>query len=66
MPKHALLRQHRLVVERRIEERIREIGAERTADLHGANGTPRARAAAKIFDQFADGDAKGELNQPAA
>jgi hypothetical protein len=42
-----------LIVERRVEQLAREIGAERPTDLHGANRAARARAAADLVDQLA-------------
>ena len=54
-----------LVVERRVEQRAREIGAERPADLHGAHRAARARAAADVVDQLAERDAEGGLEQAA-
>src|SRR6266702_1647917 len=54
-----------LVVERRIEQRTREIGAERAADLHRANGTARKRAAADVIDELAERHAERRLEQPA-
>ncbi len=55
----------RLVVERRVEQRARKIGAERTADLHGAHGTAGEGAAADVVDELAERDAEGGLEQPA-
>jgi hypothetical protein len=40
------------IVERRIEQGAREVGAERAADLYGADGTAGKRAAADVVDQF--------------
>ncbi len=40
---HALLFSEGFVIERRIEERFREIGAERPAHLHGAQRTSAER-----------------------
>ena len=54
-----------LVVERRVEERAREIGAERTADLHGAHRPAGRRAAADVVDELAERDAEGRLEEPA-
>src|SRR5262245_47183120 len=50
-----------LVVERRVEQLAREVGAERTADLHGANRPPRAGAAADVIDERAERDAERGL-----
>ncbi len=47
-----------LVVERRVEQFAREIGAERTADLHRAHRASSKGAAANIFDEFAQRDAR--------
>ena len=56
---------HRLVVERRIEERLGKIGAKRSADLDRADRPAGARAAAEAFDQFAQSRAEGELDESA-
>ena len=53
----------RLVVERRVEQRAREIGAERAADLHRLDRAARSRAAADIVDQLAERQAEGGLEQ---
>ena len=55
----------RLVVERRVEQLAWEIGAERTADLHGAHRAACARAAADLIDQRAERDAERRLVEPA-
>ena len=60
------LRGEGLVVERGVEQRGREIGAQRTADLHGADRPAGQRAAADVVDQFAQGDAEPRLEQAAA
>src|SRR5258706_16157770 len=66
MSDHAALRCECLIVERHVEEVRRPIGAQRPADLHGANGTARIGAAAIVFDQFAQSDAEGESDEHAA
>ena len=54
-----------LIVERRIEQRAREVGAERSADLHRAHRAPGKRAAADVVDEFAERDAERGLEQAA-
>ena len=54
-----------LIVERRIEERLGKIGAKRAADLNRADRPTGPRAAAKAFDEFAQGRAEGEFDEPA-
>jgi hypothetical protein len=54
------------VVDGRIELRRRNIGAERTADLHRADGTPGGRAAAVLIQQFSQADAESALDETAA
>ena len=53
------------IIQRHIEQAGGPIGAERTADLHRAHRPARICAAAKILDQFAQGQAEGALDQPA-
>src|SRR6185312_14555208 len=65
MAEHAARGEHRLVVERRVEELFGKIGAERAADLDRADRAPRARAPAEALDQLADREAEGELDQAA-
>src|SRR5262245_52416779 len=55
-----------LVVEGRVEQRRRKVGAERTADLDGSDGPARCGAPANRVDQFAERDAERGLEQPAA
>src|SRR5436305_1662180 len=50
-----------LVVEGEVEEQPREIGAERSADLHRAHRPSAPRAAADVVDQLAERDAEGSL-----
>src|SRR5579883_904396 len=54
-----------LIVERRVEQRAREIGAERTADLRRAHRAAGKRAAADIVDELAERNAEGSLEQAA-
>ena len=54
-----------LVVHRQVEHCLGDIGAERPADLGGAERAARGGAAAEILDQRADRDAEGLLDQPA-
>src|SRR5580704_3495869 len=49
----------RFIVERRIEQFARKIGAKRTTDLHRAHRAARERAAADVIDEFAECDAEG-------
>ena len=58
MTDQPVARRKGLIVERRIEQRAGEVGAERTANLHRANGTARESAAADIVDQLAERDAE--------
>ena len=51
MADHALLGGEGLVVQRRVEQRRREIGAQRPADLHRAQRPAAGRAAAEIVDR---------------
>ena len=52
MADQAVPRGEGFVVERRVEQRAREIGAERAADLHRAHRPAGGRAAADIVDQI--------------
>ena len=54
-----------LIVERQVEHRRREIGAERPADLHRAHRPAALGAAADLVDQLAERDAEADLEQPA-
>ncbi len=54
-----------LVVEDRVEQRRREIGAERSADLDRLDRATRNRAAANLIDQLAERQAKGGLVEAA-
>ena len=65
MAQHAAGSGHRLVVERRIDERIWKISAERAADLDCADRPAGPRAAAEAFDEFSQSCAKGEFDEPA-
>ena len=65
MAEHAAGGGHRLVVERRIEERLGKIGAERAADLDRADRPAGARAAAEAFDELAHRRAEGEFDEAA-
>src|SRR5260221_7573580 len=53
------------VVERRVEESAREIGAERPADLDRAHGPAARRAAADLVDELAESEAERRLEKPA-
>ena len=59
------LRGEGLVVERRVEQRAREIGAERAADLHRLDRPAGRRAAADLVDDLAERQAEGHLEQAA-
>src|SRR4029450_5498604 len=48
----------RLVIERRVELRFRQIRAERAADLHRPDRPPRRAPLTIIIENFADGGAK--------
>ena len=65
MADQSIARGERLVVERRVEQGRREIGAERPADLHRAHRPAGQRAAADIVHQFAQRDAEAAFEQPA-
>ena len=54
-----------LVIHRQVELRGREIGAERAADLDGADGLAGEGAAAEVLDEFAQRDAEGLLDEAA-
>ncbi len=62
MAEHALHRRQRLVVERRVEQAVREVGAQRPAHLHGADRPAGRRAAAEILDELAQGEAEGRVS----
>ena len=61
----AILRGEGFIIERRVEQRAREIGAERATDLNSADGTAGKRATSNVVDQFAECDAEGYLEQTA-
>src|SRR5271165_4066318 len=65
MAEHALGGEHRLVVQRGVEQLFRKIGAERAADLNSADRPPGPRPAAEAFDQFADRGTEGEFDKAA-
>ena len=56
----------RLVVERRVELRLGQVGAERSADLHGANRPARRAAAAVVVEQLRSVRPKAFSIEPAA
>ena len=58
-------RSHRLVIEQRVEQGYRQVGAERLADLHRPNRTAARGAVAETLDDPARGDAERHLNQAA-
>ena len=53
----------RLVVERDVQQVVREVGPQRSAHLHGADRAPAGGAAAPIVDNGAQGGAERDLNQ---
>ncbi len=57
---HPLGGDHRFVVERRIEQAVGEIRAQRAADLNRADRSARARSAAEVLDEPADRRAERE------
>ena len=58
---------HLLIAERRVEQSLREVGAERAADLHGAERPAGAGAAAPLLDEAtADRHAERKFDQAAA
>src|SRR6202453_1645353 len=65
MAQHPAASRHRLIVERRIDERFRKISAERAADLNRADRPTRPRAAPKVFDEFAQSSAEREFDEAA-
>src|ERR1700722_8300785 len=65
MAQHPAGSGHRLIVERRIDERLGKISAKRSADLNRTNRPAGPRAAAKAFDEIAQSRAEGEFDEPA-
>src|SRR5580704_12201335 len=65
MAQHPAGSSHRLIVERRIDERLWKIGAKRSTDLNRADRPAGPRAAAKAFDELAQSRAEGEFHEPA-
>ncbi len=63
MTKHAADCDERLIVDRRIQLRYRNVGTERAAHLCRAHRSTTRRAAAVILDQLAQRDAKSALDQ---
>ena len=62
---HGADRGQRLVFERRVELRGRQVGAERAADLHGADRPAGRGAAAVVLEQFPDRQAERALDEAA-
>ena len=56
----------RLVIERRVELRFRQVRPERSADLHRANRPARGAAAAIVIENLAHRHAECLLDEPAA
>src|SRR6202020_2279212 len=65
VPQQPVARGEGLVIELRVEQRRREVGAERTTHLYGADGTAGQGAAADVVDQFVQRDAEARLEQAA-
>ncbi len=61
MADQAILCRKGFIVERRIEERRREIGPERSADLNGLDGATRGGAAGDALDDLAERETEGGL-----
>src|SRR5690606_29998962 len=53
------------VVEGRIEQRPREVGAKRAADLHGLDWSAGSRSSADLVDDLAQRQPEARLEQPA-
>ncbi len=53
------------VIERRVELRLRQVGAERAADLHRTQRAPRGRTAAEVVEQLTERDAECLFDQSA-
>ena len=58
-------RRERFVIERRVEQRIREVRSQRSADLHRAERASRKCPAAEIVDRFAQRDSERFFHQAA-
>src|SRR5690606_23486919 len=65
VPDEAVARREGLVVKGRIEKRAREVGTERTADLHGLDWTAAEGTAADIVDEIAERHAECRLKEAA-
>src|SRR6202453_593776 len=65
MTQHTAGSRHRLIVERRIDERFRKISAERAADLNRADRPTRPRAPPKVFDEVAQSSAERQSDEAA-
>src|SRR3984885_1253123 len=65
MAQHPAGNGHRLIVERRIEQRLWKISAERAANLDRADRPAGPRAAAKAFDELAQSRTEGEFDESA-
>src|ERR1700722_5653189 len=61
----AVARGKGFIVKRCVEQRAREVGPKRAADLHGADRAAGKGAAADLVDEFAKRDAEGRLEQAA-
>ena len=55
-----------LVIERRVELLGRDVGTQRPAYLHSLDGSAAGRTATPVFDQLAQRNAEGLLDQSAA
>src|SRR6185369_4671727 len=65
MPDQSLFRGERFVIERRIEQRIREIRPQGPAYLNSPEGASRKRPAAEIIDRFTQRNPEGLFHQTA-
>src|SRR5271165_1452970 len=65
MAEHALGGEHRLVVQRGVEQLFRKIGAERAADLNSPDRPPGPRPAAEVLHELADRRAEREFDEAA-
>src|SRR5690606_15539192 len=55
-----------LVIERRVELRLRNVSTQRTTHLHGAQRTTARRTAAVVVQQLTQGQAESALDHAAA
>src|SRR5208337_3156776 len=62
---HPLHSGHRLVFQRRVEQLLREVRAQRAADLNRSDRPARAGPAAEALDKLTDRGPERELDEPA-